>query len=55
MPNLRTVNNRARRARRRAALGITWIPNDVFIIASGLVDLEEDDPYLRSRFVMMKV
>lgn len=55
MPNLRTANNRARRARRRTALGITRITNDVFIIASGRVDPEEADRPVRDRFIMMSV
>lgn len=55
MPNLRTTNNRARRARRRAALGITWVPKGVFILASGTIDPEEAERPVRDRFVIMSV
>jgi hypothetical protein len=55
MPNLRTANNRARRARRRAALGITRIPKDVFILASGTAPSVDMHRATRDRFVTMSV
>ncbi len=54
MPTLRTTNNRARRNRARAALGVTRVPAGVFMIASGTIpEGEADAP--RDRFITMRV